>query len=121
MTDCDRKHEGLNLSLVGLGSSCCSLPSKPTSPPGSNKPNLLPWRSITPNSTSMTNVLVVSSSMRMLNGVHSHTTNLRPAVSLDPEFVVCITSLEKRFLSPSSTGNLTNHCSATAWDYLLGT
>lgn len=69
----------------------------------------------------MTNVLVVTSSVRMLNWVHSHTTNLRPAVPLHSELVVGITGLEKRLLSPTSTSNLPNHGTAATRNNLLGT
>ena len=66
-------------------------------------------------------MLVVTSSVRMLNRIHSHTTHLRPAVPLHSEFVVCVTSLEKWLLSPTSTGTLPNHSSATTWNNLLCT
>lgn len=124
MTDSDRETicgSTKDLSLVSLGCSGSSLSSEPTSPPGCNKTNLLARRSITPNSASMTNVLVVTSSMRMLHWVHGHTTHLRPAVSLHSEFVVCITSFEKGLLSPPSAGNLPNHSSAATWNNLFGT
>lgn len=55
----------------------------------------------------------------MLNGVHSHTTNLRPAVTLDPVLVVCATSLKHRLLSTTATGNLANGGAALAADNLL--
>ncbi|RDX67083.1 hypothetical protein CR513_54087, partial [Mucuna pruriens] len=69
----------------------------------------------------MPNVLVVTSSMRMLNWVHSHTTNLRPAIPLHPKFVVCVTSLKKRLFSSPSTRNLSNHRPTPTWHNLLST
>jgi len=55
----------------------------------------------------------------MLNWIHSHTTHLRPAVSLDSELVVSITSLKKGLLSSSSTCYLPNHGPAPTWNNLL--
>ena len=111
----------LSLSLVSFGSSSSSLSSEPTSSPSSNKTNFLSRRSITPNSTSMTDVLMVTTSMGMLNRVHSYTTHLRPAVPLHSKLVISITSLEERFLSPTTTCNLANHCTTATWNNLLRT
>lgn len=63
---------------------------------------------------------MVTTTMGMLNWIHSNTTDLRPAVPLYSEFVVCISSLQERFLCPASACNLTNHSSATTWYNLLG-
>ncbi|GER56557.1 60S ribosomal protein L2 [Striga asiatica] len=54
-------------SLVCLGSSGGSLTSETTCPPGGNETHLLPWRRITAHSAGMANVLVVTTTMRMLN------------------------------------------------------
>lgn len=109
------------LSLVGLGSSSGSLSTKTTGPPGGNETNLLPWWSIPADGTGVTNVLVVTTTMRMLNGVHSNTTNLGPTVPLHTVLVVCVSSLEKGLLSTTSPGNLTDHSTASTRDNLLGT
>lgn len=101
------------LRLVRLGSSCSSLSPEPTSSPGSNKTNLLPWWSITSDSAGMTNVLMVTTTVGMFHGVHGNTTDLRPAVPLDPVLVICITSLKQGLFGSSSPGNLTNHGTAT--------
>lgn len=110
-----------NLGLVSLGSSSSSLAPKTTSSPCGNKTNLLARRSITADSRGMTNVLVVTSSMRMLNRVHGHTTHLRPAVPLDAVLVVGIASLQHWLLSPATTSDLPNHGTAATWDNLLST
>jgi hypothetical protein len=68
----------------------------------------------------MTDMLMVTTTMRMLNRIHSHTTHLRPAVPLHSELVVSITSLQHGLLGPSSTGNLSNHSTAATWNDLLG-
>jgi len=111
----------VSLNLISLGSSSSSLSSKTTSPPSSNETNLLSRRSITPDSTGVTNVLVVTSSVRMLNRIHSNTTHLGPAIPLHPKLVVSISSLKKRLLSPSTTCNLPNHGPAVTRDNLLRT
>lgn len=106
-------------TLISLGSSCSGLSSEPAGPPGSDETNLLARWSVTPDCARVTNVLVVTSSVRMLNGVHGHTTHLRPAVPLHSELVVSIASLEKGLLCSASTSNLPDHCSAATWHYFL--
>ncbi|MFS7929228.1 hypothetical protein Hanom_Chr04g00330011 [Helianthus anomalus] len=64
-------------------------------------------------------MLMVTTTMRMLHGVHSNTTNLRPAVSLDAELVVCITGLEHGLLGSSTACNLTDHSTASTWHNFL--
>ncbi|MFS7940631.1 hypothetical protein Hanom_Chr05g00466701 [Helianthus anomalus] len=68
----------------------------------------------------MTNMLMVTTTMGMLNWIHSNTTNLGPAVSLHTELVICITSFKHRLLGPTTSGNLTNHGSASARHNFLG-
>lgn len=65
-----------NLFLLVGGCLGCTLEA--TCSPGSNKTNLLPRRCISAHCGCMTNMLVVSSSVRVLHRVHSHTTNLGP-------------------------------------------
>jgi hypothetical protein len=107
--------------FVSLGSSSSSLTPKTASPPCSNETNLLARRSVTADSGGMTNVLMVTSSMRMLNRVHGHTTHLRPAVPLHTVLVVGIASLQHWLLSPATTSDLPNHGTAATWDNLLST
>ena len=107
------------LSLLGFGSSGSSLSPESASPPCSNKTNLLPGRGITADGRCVTDELVVTSSMGMLHRVHGNTTHLRPAVPLHAGLVVGIASLEKGLLSPTPTGNLSNHHPATSWYNLL--
>nr|GLL22612.1 hypothetical protein CK203_099716 [Ipomoea trifida] len=92
----------VNLCLIGLGSSGGSLTTETTSPPCSNEPNLLPWRSITSDSAGMTNVLVVTTTVRMLHGIHGNTTDLRPAVPLNAELVISISSFEESLILSNS-------------------
>uniref|UniRef100_A0A0D9Y0J5 Uncharacterized protein n=1 Tax=Leersia perrieri TaxID=77586 RepID=A0A0D9Y0J5_9ORYZ len=101
--------------------SSSSLASETTSPPCTNETGLLARRSITSDSGGVTNVLVVTSSVGMIDRVHGHTTHLRPAVPLHPVLVVGVPCLEHWLLSPASAGNLADHGTAAAGDNLLGT
>jgi len=69
----------------------------------------------------MPNMLVVTTTMGMLDWIHGHTTNLRPAVPLHTELVIGITSLEERLLSSATTSNLSNHSTASTWNNFLST
>merc|ERR1712198_355033 len=62
---------------------------------------------------------MITSSMRMLNGIHSNTTNLWPAVPLHFVFVVSTTSLQDGFVNTSTASNQTNHSSVGGGDDLL--
>lgn len=115
-----KKNIFLEKLVCCFGSGNCSLSFEKTSPPGSNLTNLLPWWSISGHRTGMTNVLVVTTAVRMLHRIHRNTTNLRPTVPLHSVFVVCISCLQHRLLSPSSTGHLADHSSAVTWQNLLG-
>lgn len=64
-------------------------------------------------------MLVVTTPVRVLNWVHSHTTNLRPAVALDSVLVVRQTSLKNRLVETTTTRNLTDGRTATGGNRLL--
>lgn len=66
-------------------------------------------------------MLVVSSSVRMVHGVHSNTTSTGPVVPLGLELVECTASLEQRLVDPSTTSNDTNGSTSRTADSLLGT
>ena len=53
-------------------------------------------------------MLMVSSSEGMFDGVHSNTSNLRPAVTLNLVFVVGTSSLQERLVDTSTSSNNTN-------------
>ena len=53
-------------------------------------------------------MLVVTSSVGMLYGVLSYTTNLRPAVALDGVLVVGTSGLQQRLIGTATSGNNTN-------------
>jgi len=63
---------------------------------------------------------MVSSSEGMFDGVHSNTSNLRPAVTLNLVFVVGATSLQERLVDTSTSSNNTNGGTASGVQNLLG-
>merc|ERR1719266_218327 len=65
-------------------------------------------------------MLMVTTTVGMLHGVHRNTTNLRPAVPLSLVLVVGTASLQHRLVDPSSSGHDTDHSSVGAGDNLLG-
>ena len=58
--------------------------------------------------------------MRMIDGVHSHTTSFRPAVTFDLEFVVSASGLEHWFVNSTTTGDDSNGGTGTGDDGFLG-
>merc|ERR1711890_224463 len=69
-----------------------------TSATGSNQTDLLSRHTGTSRSSRVTDVLMVTTTMRVLHRVHGHTTNLGPAVALHTVLVVRATSLEHRLV-----------------------
>ena len=53
-------------------------------------------------------MLVVTSSVRMLYGILCHTSDLRPAVTLNGILVVCASGLQQRFIGTATSGDDTN-------------
>ena len=103
-----------------------------------NETDFLSRNSGAGNSGSLSNVLMVTTTMGMVNGIHSNTTSTGPAtmimsthfqndkmknvlVTLGLEFVVCTTSLEQRLVDPSSSGNNADSGTSSSGNSLLGT
>ena len=62
-------------------------------------------------------MLLVTTTMRMVDGVHSNTSNSGPGTSaLGLPSVVGVSSLANRLVGSATTGNDTDHSSAGAWD-----
>ena len=59
-----------------------------------------------------TNVLMVTTTVRVIDGVHGNTSNLGPAVTLDAVLVELVTSLKDGLIDSTSTGYQTNSSSA---------
>src|SRR5690606_18362954 len=91
-----------------------------TSAARSNETNLLTRRGKARHRRSMTNVLMVTTSVRMVNGIHGHTADLWPAVALGLVLVVGTASLQQRLVNTTTTGDETNHGAALGRDELLG-
>ena len=72
---------------------------------GGDESNLLAGGAVTAHSGRVSNVLMVTSSVGMLNGVTGHTTNLGPAVTLAAEAEEGVTGLEDGLLNTSSSGD----------------
>ena len=87
---------------------------------GSNKTDLLTWHGATLDGRRVTNVLVVTTTVRVVNGVHGHTTSARPAVALDAVLVVGTAGLEQGLVNTTTTGNNTDSSTAEARHRLLG-
>lgn len=88
---------------------------------GSNETNLLTRGSITRNGRSVTNMLMVTTTVGVINRVHGNTTSLGPAVSLESVLVEGATSLEQGFIDTTTAGNDTNRSTALVVENLLGT
>merc|ERR1719319_290789 len=64
-------------------------------------------------------MLMVTTTMGMLNRVHSNTADLGPAVPLGLVLVIGSTSLQHWLVNPSTAGNDANHGTVGAGDDLL--
>jgi hypothetical protein len=107
------------LGLVHLRRRRRGLTAQTTRPPGCNETHLLPGRRVPPHRTRVTDMLVVTTSVGMLHGVHRHTPHLRPAVPLHLVLVVRVSGLQHRLLRPASARHLPHHRPAPARHHLL--
>lgn len=86
---------------------------------GSNQTDLLTRRRIAAARRRVTNVLVVTTSVRVVHRIHGHTTHAWPAVALHSVLVVGTASLQHRLLDTTSTRDDANHTTARARDGFL--
>ena len=86
-----------------------------------NKSRLLTARSVSSGCRGVTNVLMVTTTMRMLDGVHGNTSNSGPVSLLGVRSVVGAVSAEHGLVSSLATGNNADHGSAAALDGLTDT
>jgi len=117
-TDESKKH-GRRESLFFLASLLATLHL--TSTASSNETHLGTRRQHTVGSRSVTDVLVVTTTVRVLNGVLSDTSDLGPAVALDPVLMESTSGLEQGLLQTSAASDDTDHGAGSAKDRLLGT
>lgn len=92
----------------------------PASPPRGDLAGLGTGRSVAADGGGVANVLVVASSVGMVDGVHGHPAHPGPAVPLHAELVVGVAGLEQRLLDPAAAGDLPHHRAAVALHQLLG-
>jgi hypothetical protein len=76
--------------------------------------------SVTGDCRSLSDVLMVTSSVGMVDGVHGHTTSSGPAVPLDLVLQLGARSLKQRLVGSSTTSNNTDHTTGSAGNDLLG-
>ena len=98
-----------------------STTSNQTGSSSGNKTNLLTSGGVSSDSGWMTDMLLVTSSMWMLDGVHCDTSDSWPVVSLSSSLEPGVGSLKEWFISSLSTGDDSNHSSAVSKDGLSGT
>jgi len=92
-----------------------------TGSPGGDETGFLTLGSLARDGRSFTDMLVVTTTVRMVDGVHGNTTSLGPRVALDSELVLGTGSLEERLVRPSTTSNDADHAAHRALDHLLRT
>jgi len=76
---------------------------------------------ITSDGSGVTNVLMVTTTVRMLDGIHRRTTNLGPAVTLDLKLVEVVTGLEDGLVETTATSDDTDHGTVGGADGLTST
>ncbi|QFZ38568.1 putative 60S ribosomal protein [Clavispora lusitaniae] len=95
--------------------------SQQTGSSSSNQTSLLTWNSTSRDGRGLTNMLMVTTTVRVINWVHGHTSSSRPRVSLDLVLVESSTSLQQWLVDSTTTSNDTNDTSGVRGDDLLGT
>lgn len=109
------------LSLVFVCASVClfnhfgllkiSTTSNSTGSSGGNETDLSTGRSISTNSRWDTDVLLITTTERMVNGIHGNSSNSRPSLSQSLHLVVNSTSLKDGLINSFSGGDEANHSS----------
>merc|ERR1719438_682573 len=110
----------IGLLFVSLASYNDLCTTETTSTTGSDKTDLATSGCISSDSRSFTNMLMVTTTMRMLNGVHGNTTDFRPAVSLGLVLVVGTSSLQHGLVNTTTTSYDADHGPVSGRNDLLG-
>jgi len=76
-----------------------------TSPASGNETDFLSRNSRAGDCGSLSDMLMVTTTVRMVHGVHSHTTSTGPVVTLSLVFVVRTASLEQGLVDTTTTGD----------------
>lgn len=104
------------LNLLDLDRS-----AQKTCPASSDETNFLPRHCGACDGGSFSNVLVVTTTVGMVNGVHGNTTSTRPAVALSLELVVRPASLKQWLVDSATTRNNAHRCTCAPRNCLLRT
>ena len=106
--------------------SCCLIlvqellsSTDSSGPAGGDETDLATGRRASLDGGGLSDVLMVSTSVGMLDGVHGHTTDLGPAVALGLVLVVGTAGLQHGFVNTTATGDNTNHGTVGGGDDLL--
>lgn len=95
---------------------CFRSSSDKTSSSSGDETDFLSMRGISANSGRMTNMLLVTTTMRMIYGIHSHSSNSWPASPLRFVFVILATSLANWLIGSSTSSTNSYHSSAIPWN-----
>jgi len=91
-----------------------------TRPPRGNETGLLTLDGVPRDGRGLTDMLVVTTTVGMVDGVHGNTTSPWPAVALGGELVLSARRLHEGFVCSASSGDDTNHTTARRRKDLLG-
>lgn len=95
--------------------------SQDTCSPGGNETNLLTRSEVSTNRGWMTNMLVISSSVRVFNWILRHTSDTRPRLVLDLVLVVGSSCLQQWLINTASSSDHPNDSTAMGVQSLSGT
>merc|ERR1712176_982523 len=99
---------------------CCFLDTSESSgTTGTNQTHLTSSRTFSSNGRWHTNVLMVTTSVRMLYRIFGYTTNLRPTIALHGILVVGASGLQQGFVCTSTTSHNTDLGTNIRWDCLF--
>jgi len=98
-----------------------STTSNSTGSSGGNETDLSTGRSVSTNSRGNTDVLLVTTTERMVNWVHGNSSDLGPSLSESLHLVVDSTGLQDRLINSFTGGDETNHGSGNTGKGLSGT
>lgn len=108
-----KSFEDLVSSLLLLATSAT------TGSAGSDETHLLAGRAVATHGAGLPKMLMVTTTMRMVDRVHGHTLHVGPATSFRLVLVVRVTGLEQRLVGTASTGDDAHHGAASGPDGLL--
>ena len=111
-----RELDGEELLIIFFGADARSsvlglllATSAATTAAGSNKTDLFTSRAVPGNCRGLSNVLVVTTSVGVLDGVHCYTTSLGPRVALDLVLEEGASGLKHGLVGATSTSNDSNN------------